>query len=175
MVINMANPFSKLINAALKKQYKFAIDAVIEDCEVPCRLYFPTTKFNPCTSCGQTISGGSPNPFLAGNKGKPTTLCPVCGGDGKIPVENYEDLNLCVMWDYNKNYQVVPGIAMSTEGVVRTFSKISTIKLIKTCKYIIFNVNLENSNKHQFQRDGEPNPMGFGEDAYIVTHWKSIN
>lgn len=170
----MSNPFSSLINSALKLRFNQAIDAVMEDCEVPVRLYFPITKFNNCTSCGETISGGSPNPFIAGNKGKPTTLCPVCGGSGKIPIENYEDLNLCVMWDYNKNREIVPGIAMTTAGEVRTFSKMSTIKSVKTCKYAIFNINIEYTNNHKFQRKGEPSPMGFGDDAYILTYWTTL-
>lgn len=172
----MANPFSKLINATLKKQYKYAISAIMEYCEVPSRFYYPITSYTSCTNCSETISGGSPNPFIAGNKGKFTTSCPNCGGQGKIPFQTYDDLSLCVIWEYNKNKVIVPGIVETSDGTVKTLSLISTTKIIRNCLYAVFNIDIEYLSSRKFKRKSEPNPIGFGgEDLYILTQWEDIS
>ena len=167
----MANPFDGLISDDLLNNFKLAINEVIRACEVPCRLYFPTTKYTDCTSCEQSISQDSPNPYLSANKGRFTTSCNECGGTSKIPVENYEDINLCIVWDYKK-FKDTAGIVFNPQGDCQTFCKIALIEKIKSCKYAIFDTNIQYANKHQFVRDGEPKPAGFGENAYLITPWR---
>lgn len=166
------NPFDGILNTTLKNQFKDAINEIIRAFKVPCRLYYPVTKYTACTNCNDPVYSNSPNPFIAGNKGRLTTSCPECGGDGQIPVETYEDLDLPVIFNYKNMNQIVPNIVFAPKGDAQTFSHISTISAIKGCKYAIFDTNIEHSNQHTFIRDSEPVPMGFGSDDYILTTWK---
>lgn len=166
------NSFYGIISTQFKNTFKQAIDELIRGCQVPCRVYYPITKYTDCTNCNSLISTASPNPFLAGNKGKLTTSCSYCGGTGKIPSESYDDINLCVLFNYKNNREIVPGIIVTPDGDAKTLSKIETIDKIKECKYIVFDTNIESLNKHKFIRDGEPLPLGLGDNSYIITTWK---
>lgn len=168
----MSNPFDGIISSQMKTQFKQAINEVIRGCEVNCRLFYPITSYSDCVECSSMISSASPNPFIGGNKGKLNTGCSYCGGEGKIPIESYDDLNLCVMFDYREYKDIVPGIVFTPGGDAKTFSKMETITVIKACKYIIFDTSIQHINKHIFTRSGEPVPCGFGSNDYIITTWR---
>lgn len=165
------NPFEGLITNDLKNNFKLAISEVIRSCEISCRLYFPITKYTACSACAQGITLQSPNPYLGGQRGKFTTSCNVCNGTNKIPVENYEDIDLCVIWDTKKSKEIA-GILIVPEGDVQTFCNIGLIEQIKSCNYAIFDTTIQALNKTQYSRSGEPRIMGFGESSFILTPWK---
>lgn len=167
-----ANPFSGLISSTFKNQFKQAIDELVRGCELPCKLVYPPTKYTVCTNCSTNNLGRKgPNPFINGGKGRHTGTCVTCNGEGKIPVENSETINLIVIWNYSK-YEYLANLVKSPEGTVQTFSKMSTIEKIKRAQYVVFNTDIQAYADHEFVRDGEPSPCGFGSDDYLVTNWK---
>lgn len=166
------NPFDGIISNTLKIQFKQAMDEIIRGCSVPCSLFYPITTYSTCTDCQTSISSQSHNPFLGGSIGKLTTNCPNCGGDGKIPIQNSTDTSMCVFFNYKKGDQIVPGIVSATDGDAITFCSIDQIAAIKDCLYALLNTNINNSKRRVFIREGEPNPVGFGDHTYIITTWK---
>ena len=166
----MSNQFLGLVSDDLLENFKQAIDEIIRISSKPAKLVYPTTKWETCTDCAQSISAGSPNPYISANKGKFSTSCPTCGGTFKKPVENSETLSLCVIFDYKK-FKDIAGISFVPQGDCQTFCRIELINKIKTCKYAIFNTDIEIYNKHQFTRMGEPTPVGFA-DSFIITSWQ---
>lgn len=174
----MVNLFAGIISPKMKQIHKDMIQAVIEDtgCTVPCRLIYGITRYNECPNCyydsiGQRSTGrykpGGPVPFQYGAK------CSVCNGLGRIPVEETENLYLCVNWDYRTWINVDLNVH-SPAGRVQTFCDAELTPKIKRCKEAIFATDVEKYAKHRFQRDSEPEPCGFGNDAFISTLWKRI-
>lgn len=169
----MANPFLNVITSSMLDTYDNALLGLISSLEVPCKLVMPTTKWETCTSCS-VFSANNPNPYISGpiqaNRSKVTTSCSICGGTQKIPVENYETINLCCIFEYKK-WENLGGPAFVPKGDLQTFSYIDKLEQIKRCKYIIANTSLLPNNKTQFVRDGEPTPCGFRQN-FIITYWK---
>jgi hypothetical protein len=112
-----------------------------------------------------------PNPYLDGGSGKHTGACSVCNGAKKILVEQSEDISLIVIWDY-KNYRNLTNNVNTVDGNVQTLCYMEQVDKIKRATHIVFNTELEKYGNHRFARDGEPSPIGFGSDRYILTTWK---
>ena len=166
------NPFHGLISNDIKQDFRNAINELIRGCELPCKIYYPPTKFTTCTNCQSTEVGKrGPNPFNPGGSGKHVGLCSVCNGARKIPVENSESINLIVLWDYNR-FEELASLLKSPDGTVQTFCKIGLIEKIKRAEYVVFNIDIQAYAIHEFVRDSEPSPCGFGSDDYIMTTWK---
>jgi hypothetical protein len=149
------------------------IDELLRGLSIPCRLVYSGTKFTACPNCKiNTITGKSANTYRSGgpipfSKG----TCPFCSGEGKIAAENDDDtVNLAVIWDYKKWLQI--GYVGSPEGKVQIICPLGLISRIKKASEIIVNTQLEKFVRHRFIREGEPTPIGFGDDQYIVTMWK---
>jgi hypothetical protein len=182
--INPSNPFSGIITRELKDLFKNGINSLLEceGCTVPCRLYFGTTKYNTCESCENlsfnnigrkstnVSSSGSGVPVYANKQ------CTTCGGSGLIGVESTEIVYVIPIWDFKQwfNTGLSSGIinARNPAGMVQTFSKIDLLPKIKKAKEIRIDTNIEEYVKHDFERAGEPEPLGFGESSYIATLWK---
>jgi hypothetical protein len=173
------NPFSGIITQGLKDLHKNMIDSLLEDTALtrPCRLIYSSTKYDDCPNCiydpvGKRSSNrhqpGGPVPFQFGAR------CPVCNGVGRIPYEESEDdIYLCILWDYKQwiNFDVT---VQSPAGKVQTLSKIELAPKLKRANQIILATDIEEYAKHRFQRDGEPQPCGFGANNYISVLWKRI-
>ncbi len=170
----MSNPFDGLISTDFKLMFTNMIDEVIRGTSVPCRLIYGGAKFTKCPNCNfNSITGKSANTYLSGgpipfSKG----ICPHCNGDGRIPDENDDDIvNLAVLWDYRKWFQVGQVVA-NPDGMVQTLCSMGLISRLKKAKEIIVDTNLEKYVRHRFIRDGEPTPIGLGDDQYIICMWK---
>lgn len=170
----MSNPFTGLISTELKTIFTNAIDEVLRGTSVPCRLVYSGTKFTKCPNCNfNSITGKSANTYLSGgpqpfSKG----TCPFCNGDGRIAAENDDDIiNLAVLWDYRKWFQVGQVVA-NPDGMIQVICSIALISRLKKAREIIVDTNLEKYVRHKFIRDGEPTPIGLGDDQYIISMWK---
>lgn len=170
------NPFSGIISSDLKGLFTNMIDSLLEDTAltVPVRFIYSGAKFTKCPNCNfNSVTGKSANTYLS-NGPQPFShgSCPFCSGDGRIPAENDDEImNLAVLWDYRKWMQVGQVVA-SPEGMIQTICSIALINRIKRAKEIVVNTNLEAYVRHKFIREGEPTPIGFGDDQYIVCMWK---
>lgn len=175
------NPFAGIITADMKDMFTNAIDALLENtaCTVPCRLIYGDTLWTDCENCifdaignksSNRYAAGGPIPFSFG-------ICPVCFGIGRIPDEQTASVNLSIIWDYREwiSFAGVDAKTLSIDGYCQSISKMTTtIKDIKRCKEMIINTDIEQYVHHRFSRQGEPNPIGFGRDDFIVTMWKAI-
>ena len=177
----MTNPFTGIISSAFKNHFYNAIDALLENtaCTVPCQIVNGDTKFTDCPNCeyspalgrsSNKYTTGGPIPFSFG-------ICPYCKGVGRIPEESTETIYLALIWDYRDwiNWTGVDARTLSEQGYVQSISILAdTYTKIKSAKSIIMNTSLENYKHHKFARFGEPNPIGLGDDRYIMTMWKAI-
>jgi len=181
--VSSSNPFAGILNSELKTIFKLAIDALLlcDGCSVPCRLTFSTPVYEACTNCANqnpsigkkhtNISkSGAGVPLYASNQ------CSVCNGTSLVATEVSETLYMIPLWDYKQWFKtgLSAGLinARNPEGYVQTFSKIELLPKIKKAKEIRIDTNIEEYVKHDFERFGEPEPLGFGESSYIVTIWK---
>ena len=174
----MPNPFSGIISAELKNIHKQMIDSLLEDdaLTVPVRFYYGVTKWDACSNCSPSVGGlgrkgssvyihGGPAPFSFGQQ------CPVCGGESKIPVETNETLNLACIFRFGRNST----LGFAPDGTfAQTFCGISLFPKIKQANYVLFDTNIEAYTGYKYQRKGEPEPMGFGQNAFILTTWERV-
>lgn len=170
--------FTGIITSEHKTLFTDMIDALLEDTAltVPCKLIYGNTKFTECDNCILDVLSkksaniyrvGGPIPFTSGQP------CPRCDSVGFIPVESFdEDVYMGVIWDYKKWIGFDSRIR-SPEGLVQTLTKITLLPKIKRAKEVIFNTDIEGYKHHRFIREGEPTPLGWGNDSYIITMWKN--
>ena len=94
-----------------------------------------------------------------------------------IITDNTTNSNLIVIWNYKDfvGWKGVPDNTTIPFGHCQTMSALSTLSNIKKAKEIILNTDLSAYVKHRFERMGEPNPIGLGNDAYVITTWKRID
>lgn len=163
----------------MKTLFTDAIDAIVASgsCAVPCTLIYGDTKVINCPNCyfdavGRKSSNkytpGGPIPFTVG-------ICLYCHGAGTIPSGSpNETINLVPIWDYRDfvGWKGSNDLARYPDGVVQTMSKMSTITKLKRAKEIIINSDIDQYTHHRCTREGEPTPIGFGNDAYIITNWR---
>lgn len=167
--------FSPLLSG-LSELHRCAIQAMLEseECNLRCQLIFGSTKLDPCPNCYQLPNGasanrykpGGPIPFSGG-------LCVFCNGKGTVKITpKTEDINLVVIFDA-KHWIDIGGVVATAAGKIQTISVLSdTLSKIKRATSIVIGTDVENYEKHMYQRDGEPCPCGFGANNFIVTMWK---
>lgn len=167
----MGNPFLSTITPAIKQQFDYAIDALIESCSRTCKLVFPRVKYIECLECIAPEHGKKgPNPYINGGRGIHTGACPTCNGSKKIAIPYEEDIELIVLFDYQE-FKMIAKQVQYPEGSAATICDISLIEKLKDADYIILNTDISESGVHKFRRLGEPTPMGLGTDKYILTIW----
>lgn len=172
------NPFAGVITAQLHWTYTNAIDALLQDCSLvtPCRFVFAGAQLVECPNCvGTLYKPNGPFPFP---KGK---ICPACQGR-QIPVEENEDVSLMLIYDSRKwlilNKRIeyaastnVP-LAATPNMFMETMCRIELYPKIKACKHLIADTCNENYSINQYNRVGEPKPLGLGKMEYIITAWR---
>jgi hypothetical protein len=151
------------------------IDSLLEDdaLTVPCRFVYSGNKFTKCPNCKfNGITQKSANIYQSGgpiafSKG----TCPFCSGEGKIAAESdSEIINLAVIWEPRK-FLSVGQVIKNPELAIQTICSMALINRIKKVKELVVDTNIEKFVRHNFIRAGEPTPIGFGADQYIVTMW----
>ncbi len=179
MVDTTLNPFSGVITSGMKTMFSDAISSLLLNtaCTSPCRIIYGGTKYTDCVNCiydaiGQKSSNryqnGGPVPFQMG------TLCPVCNGLGKIADEpTEENVSLMVIWDYKQwiNFNLN---TRSPDGLAQTLSTASLTPKLLRADRVVFATDIEGYVRHQFTRDGEAEPCGFGNNDFVSIMWRRI-
>ena len=171
----MSNPFSGIISSDFKKIFNDAIDSLLEQnaLTVKCSVKYSSTEQKVCNNClfdsisrlsANLYNGSGPIPF------PDNTICPVCGGMGVSTNDAQEFLYLGVIFDSkyflnNANVNIV-------DGMVQTYCNISLMSKIRDANEIVFDSAIEKYGSYVYQRAGDPQPCGFGDNRYIVTLWK---
>lgn len=187
----MPNPSPSLPNNPLvgviqkqKKLFTHLIDAVLADdgCTTACTLIFNNVDCVSCENCiynpmtgrsAGVYNGSGPVSFGKGS------VCPVCGGVGRIQIEDTEyDINLAVIFDMKKFYGFGKSLAEKNAqiamGYAQTVCRIELYNEIKQAKEVILNNIMESYSHNRYTRASEPEPIGFGTPQYIVTTWQLI-
>ena len=153
---------------------KQGLDDIIEEFGKPCRLVYPPLE-EECTNCEYDPHGnksanrwitGGPMPFTAG------TPCPMCGGQGKKFVEQYDDVKMVVEWSI-KNFVSLPGEIRLPYGAIQTFSYITLLPNILQAQYLIAQTNVAHMRQYRFKLLGEPADVGnIVQDRYLYANWE---
>ena len=166
------NIFSGLINSEFQTLFTDAFSALLynDALTMPCTLSYGVTRYEDCPNCKAAAVGqmpstryqdGGPMPFPFGS------ICPMCNGAGKRPVESTETVRLMIIWDYRK-FVNTPGIPEHNGDIQTVTFSYNTPKLTRA-KEIIVETDY---GRHRFQRASQPQPCGLGNDDFVECIWK---
>lgn len=174
----MSNPFANLINQNLKQIYTNAIDSLLEQnaLTIPCKLRYSGQQnstlcnnciFDPISKLSSNIYNGTgPNSFNEG------TTCPVCAGIGLLTTDSEETIYMAVLFDSKYWLNWSSNTVNISDGMVQSICLSSYFPKIRNANEVIFDTTLEPYNKYIYQRAGDPNPVGLGDNRYIITMWQ---
>jgi len=173
------NPFSNIINNDFKQIYKYAIDSLLENnaLSIPCVFKYTgagdTTYCNNCTYdvisklSYNKYNGIGPNYFAEGS------VCPVCVGMGTILSSGFsETIYLACIFDSKYWLNWSSKSLNIPDNMVQTICKIDLIGKIRNASEIIIDSNLNKYGNYKYERAGDPEPVGLGDNSYIITMWK---
>lgn len=174
----MSNPFSGIIQPELKSLFNNAIDALLEQnaLTVSCKIRYSGQQNSTfCYNCifdnisylsSNIYNNTGPSPFPEGS------ICPVCMGMGMITNDASENIALACIFDskYFINWSSktvnIPG------GTIQTICLSSLLPKIRNANEIIIDADLEQYGNYVYERASDPEPLGFGDNRYIITMWK---
>lgn len=175
----MTNPFSGIISKELKQTFNNAIDSLLEtnSLSLPCKIIYDNQINNSyCNNCVlDTISlvssniynGTGTNPFADGG------VCPVCMGLGLLKNNKASEIvHLAFIFDSKYFVNTNNRVLNIPDGSVQSICNISFLSKLKNASEIIFDTNLSQLAHFKYERAGDPEPLGFGDNRYIITLWK---
>jgi hypothetical protein len=175
----MSNPFSGLISSELKSIFNNAIDSLLENnaLSLPCKIIYDNSINNTyCNNCifdnisllsSNIYNGSGPNPFPEGG------VCPVCLGLGQIKnSSSSETIYLAFIFDSKYFLNTNNKVINIPDGSVQSICNINLLNKVKNASEIIFDNSLTNLSHFKYERAGDPEPAGFGDNRYIFTLWK---
>ena len=56
--------------------------------------------------------------------------------------------------------------------MIQTICRSIYLPKIRNANELIVDVDLEKYGGYNYQRDSDPNPVGFGDNRYIITMWR---
>lgn len=174
------NPFSGIISQQLKDTFNFAIDSLLENnaLSLPCKIIYDNQLNNIyCNNCifdnisllsSNIYKPGGPIPFPDGG------VCPVCVGQGQIKNSNTnsETIYLAFIFDSKYFLNINSKVINIPDGSVQSLCNIELLQKLKNASEIIFDNNLSNIDHFRYERASSPEPLGFGDNRYILTLWK---
>ena len=175
----MINPFNGIISTELKNIFNNAIDSLLEDnaLTLPCKIIY-NNQINQthCTNCifdnisllsSNIYNGTGPNPFPEGS------VCPVCLGLGSIHNgSSSENIYLAFIFDSKYFLNINSKVINIPDGSIQSLCNISLLTKLKNAQEIVFDNNLNNIGHFKYERASDPEPLGFGDNRYIITLWK---
>lgn len=173
------NPFSGIISKELKQTFNNAIDSLLENnaLSLPCKIIYDNQINNVyCNNCildnislisSNIYNGTGPNPFGEGG------VCPVCLGLGLVKNPNSgETVHLAFIFDSKYFLNINNKVINIPDGSIQSLCHTSLLNKIKNASEIIFDNNLSNIGHFKYERANDPEPLGFGDNRYILTLWK---
>jgi hypothetical protein len=176
----MTNFFSGLISKELKQTFNNAIDSLLENnsLSLPCTIVYDNQINNThCNNCifdsisllsSNIYNGTGPNPFAEGS------VCPVCMGLGIIKNSgrnNSETVHLAFIFDSKYFFNIDSKTVNIPQGSVQSLCNVNLLSKIKNASELIFDNNLSSVSHFKYERASDPEPLGFGNNRYIITLW----
>lgn len=171
------SPFDSIFSPELKTLYANAIDSLIGNAglTVPCRLLYSGRENQEyCTNCiydqisqlsSNIYNGTGPNPFPE------NSICPVCMGMGIRDSDSSEIINLACIFDSKYFLNISNNVVNVPDGMIQTICRSIYLPKIRNANELIVDTSLEQYGGYSYQRAGDPNPAGFGDNRYIITLW----
>lgn len=179
------NPFENIITDAHKEIFTQAIDSLLSKSGLTteCILYYKSEPNNQqmlCNNClfdnitklsSNIYNGTGPVAFSNG------AVCPVCLGVGLTTRENQdtthqEIIYLGVISDSKYFVNLSTKTISLPDGVIQTYCSIKYLSKIKNASYMTMDTTINPYGHYSYERAGDPNPAGFGNNKYIITMWK---
>ena len=163
-----------IISSELKALFNAQIDMILatDGLTVPCSLKYNSTNTTFCKNCiydkimNQSLNkynGTGPVSFPEGS------ICPVCGGFGKVDYDSSETVYMAVILDSKYWLNWGPKFVNTPNISAQTLCSISLLNKINNCTQAVLNSNIGSNNL--YTKAGDPTPMGFGNHDYILTNW----
>tara|TARA_R110002020_G_scaffold55309_3_gene153626 strand:- start:9207 stop:9737 length:531 start_codon:yes stop_codon:yes gene_type:complete len=172
------NYFEGIITDDLKTLFNDAIKGLIEGGAgtIPCTIYYGITKWESCDNClydpigkksSNRYQNGGAVPFGHGG------ICPVCNGEGKRPVISTENIDLVVVFDY-KEFMGMSTPVNNPEGLIQTMATKEATPKFKRAKELQVATDIAGYGDQRFQRHSEPQPLGLGNNEFVICTWKRV-
>lgn len=175
----MSNPFSNIISKELKNTFNNAIDSILESTamSLPCKIIYDNLINNIyCNNCvfdnisllsSNIYNGSGPNPFAEGS------VCPVCVGTGFLKNgTSEENIHLAFIFDSKYFVNLDSKVVNIPDGYIQSLCNINLLTKLKNAKEIIFDTNLSQLGHFKYERVSDPEPLGLGDNRYIIVLWK---
>jgi len=145
-----------------------------------CRLVFPP-KMAPCANCvidpignkssNRYVNGG-PAPFPMGS------ICPACGGRGRIATENSRDIILLVNENpkqFDNSLKLNNANIYYPDGTIQTKGFIRDLPDVLKCTEMIKDLSIQPYIEYRYKRYGEPlSPGNIVQGAFFVCLWTRV-
>lgn len=173
----MSNPFINIISPELKGIFNNAIDALLQQnaLTVPCRFKYSGQQNSVfCSNCifdaisqlsSNIYNSTGPNPFPEGS------ICPVCMGMGMIMSDSSEIISMACIFDSKYFLNWSSKTLNIPAGSLQTICNTVLLPKIRNANEIIVDTSLEQYGNYSYQRAGDPEPIGLGDNRYIATIW----
>ncbi len=138
-----------------------------------CVFNYGVTNVEVCPNCIYDVSlkkssgkykTGGPIVFALGK------ICPYCNGVGSLGTVKTDNGYLAIIWDYKKWINPPPQLD-NPDGYIQTICSKDYLAQIRRCKDMTVIYHTDNANP-VFQLYGEPNPVGLGDNKYLIAMWK---
>lgn len=171
----MSNNFALLLNDSFKNLFNSAIDGILDQhaLSTPCNLRYVSTDRIYCNNCiYDPILNRSYNKY---NSTGPVSfpegsICPVCGGQGKIICDTNEIIYMAIIFDSKYWMNWGPQFVQVPNLAAQSLCSITLMPKILNCTAMNL-VNVNNYDSGLYSKAGQPTPMGLGEHKYILTNW----
>ena len=179
------NPFENIITSAHKEIFNQAIDSLLSQSGLttPCTLFYrsqPSNQEMLCNNClfdtitklsSNIYNGTGPVPF------QNNAVCPVCLGSGYTNQATKDEIHeetlyLGVISDSKYFVNLATKNINLADGNIQTYCSINYLSKIKNASYMIMDTSIKPYGNYSYERAGDPDPAGFGDNNYIITMWK---
>ncbi len=173
----MTNPFASIISPLFKNTFNNAIDALLMDnaLSVPCTFSYGSSNNELCPNClFDPMSQRSLNQYNEATGSCPfatNSICPVCNGYGTIDQAKTEIIYLGVIIDSKYWFKWSSNAVNIADGTVQTICNISLLPKIKNAQSMTIDKNISAYGDYTYVTAGDPQPIGLGDNRYIVTMW----
>lgn len=172
----MTNVFEGILNTQFKSIFNDAIDSIVSQSglAVPCKLKYNSTDSTFCTNCTydpilqksfNEYNGTGPVNFPNGS------ICPVCGGFGKIVYDSEETVYMAAIFDSKYWLNWGPKFVNIPNLAAQTICNITLLPKLQNTTQIQIDTNIAEYDNSLYSKAGQPTPMGLGNNRYILTNW----
>jgi hypothetical protein len=153
--------------------HEFLSDALIDDLGNPCTIIYPPIA-SECPNCiyspetgrsSDIYKTGGPSPFTN------FTICPECGGEGRLYKEVTEVITMIVYWN-PKSWYTVSTTIVSPDGMAQVIGYLTDLPKIQKAKSVVLNSDTSAMVRYNTVLSGEPQLWGFRQNRYFIAFMK---